>query len=37
VDTEAGLYLSGGDLAKIGYLYLHDGMWDRQRSSPVNG
>jgi hypothetical protein len=28
VDTEGGLYLSGEDLAKIGYLYLHDGMWD---------
>lgn len=28
VDTEGGLYLSGGDLAKIGYLYLHDGLWD---------
>jgi CubicO group peptidase (beta-lactamase class C family) len=28
VDTEGGLYLSGSDLAKIGYLYLHDGMWD---------
>ena len=27
-DTEGGLYLSGTDLAKIGYLYLHDGMWD---------
>jgi len=23
-----GLYLSGEDLAKIGYLYLHDGAWD---------
>jgi CubicO group peptidase (beta-lactamase class C family) len=31
VDTEGGLYLNGSDLAKIGYLYLHDGMWDRQR------
>jgi CubicO group peptidase (beta-lactamase class C family) len=31
VDTEGGLYLSGSDLAKIGYLYLHDGMWDRER------
>jgi CubicO group peptidase (beta-lactamase class C family) len=31
VDTEGGLYLNGGDLAKIGYLYLHDGMWDGQR------
>jgi CubicO group peptidase (beta-lactamase class C family) len=28
VDTEGGLYLSGSDLAKIGYLYLHNGMWD---------
>ena len=28
VDTEGGLYLTGGDLAKIGYLYLHDGLWD---------
>jgi CubicO group peptidase (beta-lactamase class C family) len=31
VDTEGGLYLNGSDLAKIGYLYLHDGIWDRQR------
>jgi CubicO group peptidase (beta-lactamase class C family) len=28
VDTEGGLFLNGSDLAKIGYLYLHDGMWD---------
>ena len=28
VDTEGGLYLNGDDLAKIGYLYLHDGTWD---------
>jgi CubicO group peptidase (beta-lactamase class C family) len=28
VDTEGGLFLRGTDLAKIGYLYLHDGMWD---------
>ena len=27
VDTEGGLYLNGSDLAKIGYLYLHDGLW----------
>jgi hypothetical protein len=31
VDTEGGLYLDGADLAKIGYLYLHDGMWDSRR------
>jgi CubicO group peptidase (beta-lactamase class C family) len=28
VDTEGGLFLNSPDLAKIGYLYLHDGMWD---------
>jgi len=28
VDTEGGLYLTGEDLAKIGYLYLRDGKWD---------
>src|SRR5712675_3371100 len=28
VDTEGGLFLRTTDLAKIGYLYLHDGMWD---------
>jgi CubicO group peptidase (beta-lactamase class C family) len=28
VDTEGGLFLNGDDLAKIGYLYLQDGMWD---------
>jgi hypothetical protein len=27
VDTEGGLYLNGADLAKIGYLYVHDGTW----------
>lgn len=31
VDTEGGLYLTGSDLAKIGYLYLNDGMWDGRR------
>jgi CubicO group peptidase (beta-lactamase class C family) len=31
VDTEGGLYLTGGDLAKIGYLYLNDGTWDGTR------
>lgn len=28
VDTEGGLFLNGADLAKIGHLYLHDGLWD---------
>lgn len=28
VDTEGGLFLNNRDLAKIGYLYLHDGMWE---------
>jgi len=28
IDTEGGLYLNGSDLAKIGYFYLHDGIWD---------
>ncbi len=28
VDTEGGLYLREEDLAKIGYLYLHDGNWN---------
>jgi CubicO group peptidase (beta-lactamase class C family) len=28
VDTEGGVYLSGEDLAKIGYLYLQNGVWD---------
>lgn len=31
VDTEGGLYLSGEDLAKIGYLYLHDGNWNARQ------
>lgn len=31
IDTEGGLYLSGADLAKIGYLYLNAGVWDGKR------
>ena len=30
-DTEGGLYLSAHDLARIGYLYLRDGLWDGKR------
>jgi len=30
-DTEGGLYLRPQDMAKIGYLYLHDGVWKGQR------
>ena len=26
-DTEGGLFLESSDLAKIGYLFLHDGQW----------
>jgi len=31
VDTEGGLYLSAHDLARIGYLFLREGMWDDRR------
>ncbi|MBA6417834.1 serine hydrolase [Colwellia sp. 6M3] len=27
-DTEGGLYLTGHDMARIGYLYLRNGLWD---------
>lgn len=31
VDTQGGLYLASGDLARIGYLYLRDGVWNGER------
>jgi len=31
IDTEGGLYLSSYDLAKIGYLMLNNGKWDKRQ------
>ncbi len=33
-DTEGGLYLEAEQLAKIGYLYLQDGVWEGERILP---
>ena len=30
-DAEGGLYLSAGDLARVGYLFLNDGVWKGRR------
>ena len=35
-DTESGLYLKVNDLAKIGLLYLQDGIWNGKRILPKN-
>lgn len=34
VDTEGGLYLAAHDLARIGYLFLRNGVWDGERVVP---
>ncbi len=34
LDCEGGLYLTTRDLAKIGYLYQHDGIWEGKRGLP---
>jgi CubicO group peptidase (beta-lactamase class C family) len=33
-DGEAGLYLAPHDMARIGYLYLHNGSWDGKQIIP---
>src|SRR5260370_29929788 len=33
-DGEAGLFLSPYDMARIGYLYLHNGLWDGKQIIP---
>ena len=33
-DTEGGLYLLPHDLAKLGFLFLHDGVWEGKRILP---
>ena len=33
-DGESGLYLTPRDMAKLGYLYLHEGSWDGEQIIP---
>src|ERR1700722_11157082 len=33
-DGESGLYLTPHDMAKLGYLYLHEGAWDGEQIIP---
>ncbi len=35
-DTEGGLYLAAEDLAKVGFLYLHEGRWEDQQLLPAD-
>jgi CubicO group peptidase (beta-lactamase class C family) len=35
-DGEAGLYLSPHDMARIGYLYLHNGVWEGKQIIPAS-
>ncbi|MEE2765013.1 MAG: sodium/solute symporter [Candidatus Neomarinimicrobiota bacterium] len=35
-DAEGGLYLTPRDIAKFGYLYLHNGKWDGKQVLPEN-
>ena len=35
-DAEGGLYLTPRDLAKFGYLYLHNGKWENKQVLPGN-
>jgi CubicO group peptidase (beta-lactamase class C family) len=36
VDTEGGLFLAPRDLAKLAYLYLHDGAWEGKAVVPAD-
>jgi CubicO group peptidase (beta-lactamase class C family) len=35
-DGESGLFLTPRDMAKLGYLYLHNGAWDGQQIIPAS-